>query len=346
MLKELPLSERFIRFAQYECHDSSELYEFLSRKIAKDQDLLEICKTAKKGQPIPNLFFGAVHYLLLKYQNHRLKDYYPSIVTETKPFTESFKPFKEFCLLNMAEIVRILQTKIVQTNEVRRCAYLYPVFSLIYEKTNKPLALLEIGTSSGLLLLWDQYSYSYNEKDIVGNPDANFVITSKNIGPDPLPVQPTSPPVSARIGFDLNPINLKDSEAYLWLKALIWPEHQERLSMFEKAAEIVTNHPIHLIHGDGIVLLDDYIHKIPKEQIPVIFHTHVANQLAPETKNLLLNKINSIGKGRDVFHLYNNIRDRYLHLEAYLDGTEYKQIIADTDGHGRWFKWYPNGLNL
>ena len=43
------------------------------------------------------------------------------------------------------EIITLLQTKLVQTNEVRRCAYLYPSFSYIFNKVNKPLALIEMG---------------------------------------------------------------------------------------------------------------------------------------------------------------------------------------------------------
>ncbi|MGR6008539.1 DUF2332 family protein [Bacillus cereus] len=35
-----------------------------------------------------------------------------------------------------------------------------PSFNYIFNKVNKPLALIEIGTSSGLQLFWDQYSYS------------------------------------------------------------------------------------------------------------------------------------------------------------------------------------------
>ncbi|MCF2649986.1 DUF2332 family protein [Niallia circulans] len=43
-----------------------------------------------------------------------------------------------------------------------------------------------------------------------------------------------------------------------------------------------------------------------------------------------------------VSHLYNNIQDRYLHLDYYLAGKKNENTIADTDGHGRWFKWLMN----
>jgi hypothetical protein len=64
------LSDRFKTFAEKECAGSSELYEFLSTKIAEDNEILELSSNAKEGQPVPNLLFGAVHYLLLKGNEH------------------------------------------------------------------------------------------------------------------------------------------------------------------------------------------------------------------------------------------------------------------------------------
>lgn len=149
------LSLRFKRFAVNECHGSSDLYEFLSHKIANDEDLLELCLNAKAGQPVPNLFLSAVHFLLLNGKNHSLKEYYQSIVEHPQNPQKSFDHFKDFCRLYREDIISLISRKLVQTNEVRRCAYLYPSFCCIYEMVKKPLALIEIGTSAGLQLLWD-----------------------------------------------------------------------------------------------------------------------------------------------------------------------------------------------
>ncbi|MET3195735.1 DUF2332 domain-containing protein [Bacillus sp. OAE603] len=339
MLTKEVLSQRFSTFAENECKGSSELYEFLSLEIAQDDDLLELCANTLNGQPVPNLLFGAVHYLLLRGNEHKLKDFYPSIVAESKPLKDSFVYFKEFCLINKNEIIQLLETKLVQTNEVRRCAYLYPVFSFIYEKTKKPLALIEIGTSAGLQLLWDQYSYSYNTNEVVGNKGSKLHISSELKGDITPFLTTTSPPVSSRTGIDLNTVDLTDEEEFLWLKSLIWPEHKERLLMFEKAASYLKDFPVELVEGDGVSLLEGFIEKVSIYCTVCIFHTHVANQMPIETRNLLLNTVESIGNNRDVFHIYNNIQDKNLHLDYYVNGEEHKQTIAETEGHGKWFKW-------
>ena len=78
-------ADRFNAFADRECAGSSGLYEYLSLRIAEDDDLLEIASAARPGQPVPNLFFGAVHALLLKGTTHPLKHYYKSAVGNPLP---------------------------------------------------------------------------------------------------------------------------------------------------------------------------------------------------------------------------------------------------------------------
>src|SRR5699024_8072027 len=176
-------------------------------------------------------------YLLLQGLNHELKYYYPSITNPPKNNKDSFPLFKDFCLKNKGQIIEILRSKLVQTNEVRRCAYLYPTFCYAYKQVNNPLAMIEIGTSAGLQLMWDQYSYSYGTDKIFGDVNSKVHITSEVKGE--LPEIPSSaPPVTHKIGLDLNIPNLNDDEEYRWLKSLIWPEHKERLRLFDDAVEL------------------------------------------------------------------------------------------------------------
>lgn len=174
------ISNLFRNFSIKECKGSSDLYEYLSMKIAEDEEVLTLSSYAQVGQPVPNLLLGAVHYLLLAGKEHHLKTYYSSLVENTDTnLDKAFNHFKDFCKEYREEIITLLQTKLVQTNEVRRCAYLYPSFCYIFNKVKKPLALIEIGTSSGLQLFWDQYSYSYGTDEMYGNINSNVHVTSE-----------------------------------------------------------------------------------------------------------------------------------------------------------------------
>lgn len=335
------LSDRFLLFAERECVGSSELYEYLSIQISKDQELLELAGHSTPGQPVPNLFLGAIHFLLQKKPQHELAQYYPSLSSRPKSYHDVFPAFKNFCQVHRDEIIGIIQTKIVQTNEVRRSAYLYPVFSQIYNETSKPLALIEIGTSAGLQLLWDQYCYSYGSDKLYGFQHSDLHIKTEVRGSIIPFLLKQSPPVSHRFGLDLHINDLSNQEDSLWLQSLIWPEHHERRELFQSATKILTERKdsIHLLEGDGVALLPKVTQKIPKESIICVFHTHVANQFPNELKNKLLEQIRKIGHDRDIFHIYNNIQDRFLHMDAILNQVERNQTIAETDGHGRWFKW-------
>lgn len=284
---------------------------------------------------------AAVHSLLLKGNKHKLSLYYPSLVDKPQPPTESFPHFKDFCLTYRDQIIPILKEKLVQTNEVRRCGYLYPCFSYAYDKVKKPLALIEIGTSAGFQLLWDKYSYSYHSKEVYGDKKSIVHIQSEMKGENKPPLAEVSPPVARRYGLDLHIKDLSNPEDALWLNALIWPEHHERRMLFKQAVNCVLENKdeLTLIEGDGVQLFPNLIEQIPHDLAICIFHTHVANQMPVDVKNRLIDNIKHISETRDVFHIYNNMWDGYLHLDSYRNGIETNETIAETDGHGRWFEW-------
>ncbi|MGP4075502.1 DUF2332 domain-containing protein [Halobacillus sp. K22] len=345
MHSELP--SIFRAFAQEECRGSSRLYEVLANNIAEDEGILKLSEQAKEGQPVPNLLLGAVHYLLLQGNStHKLKQFYSSMVSKPRDPEKSFPYFKNFCRVHSKEIESLLQRKLVQTNEVRRCAYLYPVFCEVHRLTKKPLAMIELGSSAGLQLLWDEYSYTYGGEEIYGNRNSPLLLSSEvKAGNTPFLLK-NSPPAGTRIGVDLNVSDLTNEDEYLWLKALIWPEHKERRWLFEKASIQYSKKPPQLVEGNAVELLESLADNIPESEALCIFHTHVANQLTPSVKNELLNKIQRIGRRRNVFHIYNNLSDRKLHLDAIINQKEQSHTIGRIDGHGRWFEWHSPIINL
>ncbi|MGG4267000.1 DUF2332 domain-containing protein, partial [Peribacillus simplex] len=214
---------------------------------------------------------------------------------------QAFHHFKGFCQLHREEIIAILKTKLVQTNEVRRCTYLYPSFCYMFNKVNKPLALIEIGTSAGLQLFWDQYGYSYGTEKVYGNINSKVQLKSEIKGENQPFLLQQSPPVIERIGLDLHINDLDDEEDYLWLRSLIWAEHKERLEMFDHAATCLKEQSVKLIEGDGVSLLSEIAKQIPEDSVICVFHTHVANQISESIKHKLVEQIKEIGAKRDVF---------------------------------------------
>lgn len=339
-----PLSQRFLRFAESECIGSSELYYHLSLAVADDNELLRLAKTAKEGQPVPNLFFGAVHYLLNSFREAPLARYYASLSgSHSGNPDNAFPAFRNFTLSHREAVSELLATRLVQTNEVRRCAYLFP--SIMYAARRfkgRPLALIEIGTSAGLNLLWDRYAYRYGGSEGLGDNESPVMIHSEFRGEIPDCVLDPIPQVTQRIGLDLNIVDARDPDEAAWLRALIWPEHRERREVLDAALQHGSAINLDLRQGDGFSMLADVVSELPEGTVACIYHTHVANQISRESAETFLTELAEIGKSRDLIHIFNNIKPT-LHLTVHKNGREEDIPLAKFDGHARWFEWLPIG---
>ena len=327
----------FNRFAEMEAKDNSPLYEFWCHRIVQDDFLLDLIEHIPKTQPKPNLFFASVQYLALRSRRPLAHCFLHPEETE---FETSFHLLKDFCKENKHELIQLFQTKKVQTNEVQRAAYLYPIFHEIFKRSNKPLTLIEIGTSAGLLLNLDYYQYEIHQSDPIhyGAKGSSLQIHAKNLGDTLIGIDTFE--IKNRLGIDLNIIDLKEEEDYYWLQCLIWPEQQKRKENLKKAREIHLNCEKTLLEGDFRKLIPQYIGELNEETQIVIFHTHVANQFPLELKEDLLSMINNLSSKTPIYHVYNNMYDQHLHVD-YINSNETTnlKVLKNTDGHGLYFYW-------
>jgi hypothetical protein len=134
-----------------------------------------------------------------------------------------FHCFKEFCRKFDAEIGKILKTNLVQTNEVQRCAVLFPALKQVAKLAGKSdVALIDVGTSGGLSFLMDRVHTSYSDGLFAGPEDSPLRLTCESRG-SKIPEMPKVL-IGSRIGIDLNPINLMNESERAWNLALIWPD--------------------------------------------------------------------------------------------------------------------------
>ncbi|QBD76411.1 DUF2332 domain-containing protein [Ktedonosporobacter rubrisoli] len=324
--------------------NSSPLYAYLSQQIAADPALLSLVAEADQSTTITNLFFGAVHFLLLSGSEHPLRAYYPDMSTTTRPPEEAFPTFREFCLEHAEKIREIVTTRYVQTNEVRRCAGLFPAFSLLASRLeHQPLAIVEIGASAGLHLLWDRYAYDYGSGQILGKPDSPVHIRSSVRGPYPLPAMTSLPEVIYRIGLDINPLNVQDPNDTRWLRALIWPEHADRLQLLEAALKVARQEPPTLVAGDAAAILPEVLAQVPGEAALCVFHSYVLNQMPESVRQRILEHIAQHARQRNLFQLaqdgYSLRTPPQLRLYTYQQGKMQTEYLANCESHGRWLEW-------
>jgi hypothetical protein len=332
------ISKRFQTFAK-DCEGSSELYHFLSLRIAEDEDLLRIASKSREGQPEPNLLFGAIHLLLINGKEHALRRYYPSLVLNFEPADHAYPSFRKFALDHTDEIVQILQEKLVQTNEVQRSAYLFPAILTVsaYFK-DRQLALVELGASAGFNLLLDQYLYQYGEGEPIGLSGSSLKLACTFKGSKRPDISAIIPIISSRTGIDLSPIDVTNQDQITWLQALVWPEHFDRKVRLSKAVKIALDNPVNMMEGDAISLLPDILEEVNQSIVPFVYHTWVANQMSSEQREQLLLIIDEFGQKRDIVHIHTNI-EPHLHSTVYRNGERIDLPLANVDGHARWIEW-------
>src|SRR5688500_15856651 len=124
------MAYNFRYYAETEFAGYAPLYAELSRQVADDPELLRIAAFTQIGQYPPNMLFAAVHYLLLRGESHPLSAYYATRTADPlPPEEEAFPLFRDFCLNHEPDIKSLLETRLVQTNEVGRSACLVPAFA-------------------------------------------------------------------------------------------------------------------------------------------------------------------------------------------------------------------------
>ena len=350
-IKPEEVQKRFLAFAETECQGNSPLYYDLSIRIAQAGELLAMASHSRAGQPVANLFLASVHYLVLQDAGSEPGKYYPSVTGRTTAEIP-FHIFKQFCLNHEREIRTLLSTQIVQSNVISRCSYLMPVFSRLIARENRPVTLIDIGTSAGLTLNFDRYEYWYNGKKCWGN---SRVVIRGTVRDSAIPDIPEIGQPITKIGIDQHVIDPADPREALWLKALVWPDQLDRFRTMEEALKRMDPREISFVKGDLLRDFEGIASRVPPRQNLMVYATHVLYQLSTLDRGRFHDMLDRIGQQRDYYFLsvegIKPLVERYgstgtvVELTHYKDGKKTCSCLAETNGHGNWITW-KDGLAL
>ncbi len=267
---------RFRAFGTEQAADphGSPLYAELCRGLAGDPETCSLLLAAAPAQRIPNLLFAAVHDLLLAggpAASDPLAAYYPSVAGDAArpPDAAAHPRFRTFCVRHRDELLRSIGSHSTQTNEPRRSAALVPALGRIAAESGRSLAILEAGTSAGLLLQVDRYRIRYGGV-ATGPPGSRLALACHVVGDHP-PI-PSRLPIAWRAGIDLAPVDPDDPDGVRWLRACLWPEHRERAANLEAAVEIARDHRPLVVRGDMVADLPGLAARAPADAAMVVFH--------------------------------------------------------------------------
>jgi hypothetical protein len=373
VLVEEPLGEQFLGFAAVVERDGGTTYAAICRGVAHDDQVLALLAGAPLPQRRPLLLLAAVHYLLLSGSTHPLAAFYDTVglvrgVPAGTPLRGDVAlVFADFCGGHRDELQRLIATRSTQTNEVGRCSALLPGLCDIAAQYSwqEPLSLLDLGTSAGLNLLFDDYAYTYRA-------DAGDAILQAGVAGAEVALECAArgglarlpdlrlPAMVDRVGLDIAPVDPFSDDESRWLLACLWPDNVARFERLRAALANVraSSDPPRLERGDLRTDLPRIVAAIPGDGPLVVFHSWVAAYLSEEEQRSLAQQVAALGENRRVHYLYcespfetpglptppSPVRREGPDLATALvhvsPGGGSAVRLADTHPHGYWIRWW------
>ena len=179
-----------------------------------------------------------------------------------------------------------------QTNEVGRSAPVMAGLLVLADRFGLPFDLYELGSSAGLNLNLDRYSFR------LGGVEAGDAGSAVRLEPGwtgaPPPVARVG--VESRQGVDLNPLDPTDPATTTRLTAFVWADQRERLSRLEAALTIARSAPPPLDAMDAADWLEARLDPEPKPGVcRVVMHTIAFQYFPPDGQARVRTHLERVG---------------------------------------------------
>ncbi|MDN3919429.1 DUF2332 domain-containing protein [Roseateles violae] len=348
------LAAPFRRFAAVDCTQDP-LYVAICQAVAEAPELLALMAEAPATQRKPNLLLAALHEGVLAGVAHPLRDYYPSVGGTRLPDAALPAALLDFARLERPRLIEHLRQRSTQTNEIGRCAVLWPALQQIAVLTGRQeLALLDFGASAGLNLGVDEYRYDYG-RFALGAPAAagRPTIACDWLGDAaPPPARPWR--LAARAGLDPAPIDVGDEAAVRWLRACLWPHDRERALRLDQALALARRAGWRVQQAeDCLAAVEPWLDGLPAGVQPLLFNSWVLYYFSAEELTRLRERLGRLVRERGLLWLSAESpaqRPPGLALPPLAPGAEPSTLwtlqsatgvraLAWSHPHGRWLQW-------
>ena len=277
-------------------------YNRLSAAVADEPWLCELVTRARSGQSRPVLLFAAVHRLVLAHPDEELAAWYPTVTGRDVPAADPVPAFLAFCRKYEAALTELVETRSTQTNEVNRSvAVVAALHAAVADRPDTPVALVELGPSAGLNLHADTYAIETDDGVVHQDALSPVRLRTRLMGPGQPDFDAPLPPVVARVGLDLHPIDVRtDVDDVAWLEACLWPEQLDRFERFRAAVALTAADPPVLVQGDLLDDLPALLDGLPDGAHAFVFHSWVLTYVAKARRPGLADILRQAARGRPV----------------------------------------------
>lgn len=348
--------------------ESWRLTAALFRAIAADADLLGLLATLPADRLPALLASAAISFLVGQDRPAPLAGYFPEPGAPQPAFDDGGYPaLRDFIAARRRDILAVCHGRRYQMNEVARCAQIAVGIAAVHPGPG-PVGLADLGTGAGLGLQLDRYRYQVGEQ--AAGPSAAALRLDCAVRGAHQPPRPELPPIVARAGLDLHPIDVRDPAARNWLQACAPPE-AATLARLTAAIEVTRRHPVPLLAGDVVDTLPGLLDRFPAGLPLVVVDAYLAVFLSAGRRAKLDAILAAAGRDRPVTWLSLDplvplgpggrdsvqglplpgwlVRD-YAHgvfavlgARTFHRGAERRELLARAHPSGQWLDWLGSG---
>ncbi len=289
------LAQVYRHFGEVDAAGTSPLYERVAVALSESDEALRAIEAAPARKRHPTVILAALHDLALAGRAPALAAAYAAADGDAAAAAATDT------LLGMTdEIVAIAARRKTRTSETERCAVLYPAIAEVARRVGADaVGLIDVGGSAGLNLHVDRLGITYSNGQSLGDPSSPVRLSSSVVGDRPIPAR-AMPEVVARVGVDLDPVDVTDADDARWLRACLWPGQPERAARLEAKIALATTAPPLLLRGDAVEMLPDAVAHVPVDALPVVTTTWALSGFPLESRLRFLHRLDEAAVGRAV----------------------------------------------
>jgi hypothetical protein len=259
--------------------------------VAVDHDVLTLAAEIPPDRLPALLLVASMQRVLADHPNDPLARYYPG--PHQKPVDASFPGAVHQFVTSGKDELRRWFTHRYQMNEVGRCTQIALAVGVVQRLSPRPLALIDVGTGSGLGLHVDRYRVDLGEGRRFGPARSPVHLRCAVDGDPRLPPRP--PRVAVRIGIDAAPIDLADADACAWLAACTPPTRDAQARLTE-AITVTRAAGTAIVAGDAVDVLPGIIESVPDDVLVIVTDSYTAVFLDDAGRRALGRAVTATGR--------------------------------------------------
>ena len=287
------LAQVYRRFGEVDAAGTSPLYERVAVALSESAEALGAIEAAPARKRHPRVILAALHDLALAGHAPALAAAYAACDGDAAASAAI-----DTLVAMTGAVVAIAVGRRLRTNETGHSPVLYPAIAEAARRVGaKAVGLIDLGCSAGLNLTVDRVGITYSNGQSLGDPSSPVQLSASIVGDRPIPAQ-AMPEVAARVGVDLDPVDVTDADDARWLRACVWPDQPQRAARLEAELALAAAAPPLLLQGDPVEVVADAVARVPADALPVVTTTWALSRFPLERRLRFLQRLDHAAAGR------------------------------------------------